>query len=235
MNDTADDKTGIVEVYGYSAKGVQLFKLSMNDDNEWYEFTYPRITKNGEDFLVDKTVAPAPKTLTTHDDDGKKVETLLSGQYGDWNNFYGALGIERKNNEWSAYVQKIKDGNVIKEIKSKTVTDKTNKDEALKYLVIYIGTLGDAEKASGMSVTYVNVKTLSKIDNTVTYNFREFGAGDILDIDCSIPTVKLNGVDCSELVDIGSQFFALVPGENNIKVASDDTPNVDVMWNDKHL
>ena len=233
--DTADDKTGVVEVYGLSESKEQLFKLSMVDDNKYYEFTYPRITKNGEDFLIDKTVAPAPKTHTDYSDTGKKVETLLSGQYGDWNNFYGALGIERKNNVWSAYVQKIKDGEVIKEIKSKTVTDKINSGEKLKYIVIYIGTLGEEKDASGMSVTYVNVKTLADIDDTVTYNYQELEEGDVLDIDCSIPEVRLNGKDCSELIDIGSQFFALEPGENKIKVASDDTPSVDITWNDKHL
>ena len=39
--ETADDKLGIVELYGFSANNVQLFKLSMVDDNEFYEFTYP--------------------------------------------------------------------------------------------------------------------------------------------------------------------------------------------------
>ena len=54
--------TGVLELYGFSANNTQLFKLSMIDDNEYYEFTYPLIKKNGEDFLIDKTIAPAPKT-----------------------------------------------------------------------------------------------------------------------------------------------------------------------------
>ena len=232
---TADDKTGIVEVYGFSSNNVQLFKLSMNDDNEWYEFTYPRITKNGKEFLVDKTTAPEPKKVTNYDSNSKNVEKILSGKYGSWNEFYGELYIERVNNKWYAYVQKIKDGNVVKTIKSKTVTDTTNKNEKLSYIVIYLGTSGSQEKCSDMAVSFVNVKTATEIDNTVTYNFQEMEEGDILTIDNSIPEVRLNDVEVNELIDIGSQFFDLEVGENTIKVTSDDKPNVDVLWNNKYL
>ena len=94
--ETADDKTGVVELYGFSANNVQLFKLSMVDDNEFYEFTYPLIRKNGEDFLKDKTIAPEPKKVTTYNGDTKKVQSILSGRYGTWTGsdgkgFYGEL------------------------------------------------------------------------------------------------------------------------------------------------
>ena len=232
---TADDKTGVVELYGFSANNVQLFKLSMVDDNEFYEFTYPLIRKNGEDFLKDKTVAPKPKKVTTYSGSTKKVENILSGKYGDWNEFYGELYIERINNKWYAYVQKMKDGEVLKTLKSKTVTDTKNKDENLSYIVIYYGTTGSTEKASGMAITDINIYTASAIDNTVTYNFQEFEAGDILTIDNSIPAVYLNDEERNDLIDVGSSFFALETGENRIKVASDDVTNVDILWNDKYL
>ena len=233
---TADDKTGVVELYGFSANNVQLFKLSMVDDNEYYEFTYPLIRKNGEDFLKDKTVAPAPKTVSTISGNTKKVESLLSGKYGSWNDFYGELYIERKKNKWYAYVQKIVDGNVVKTIKSKTVTDTKNKDEKLSYLVMYIGTVGNADKASGMSISDIEVHTATEIDNTVTYNFQKFEEGDVITIDNNVPAVYVNDVKTNEIIDVGSSFFPLLPGENTFKVASDDTGmTVDVLWNDRNL
>ena len=231
---TADDKTGIVEVYGYSSNNVQLFRLGMYDDNEYFEFTHPIIRKNNADFLVDKTVVPNPKNITKYENDTKKVERILSGRLGDWNEFYGELYIERINNKWYAYVTKLNDGKVTKEIKSKSVTDEKNKDEKLAYLVLYIGTTGDAEKSSGMSVSYINIKSEDDVP-TVTYNPLEFEAGDILTIDNSIPSVRLNDVEHNELIDVGSAFFKLEPGENTIKAASDDTPNIDVLWHDKRL
>ena len=234
--ETADDKLGVVELYGFSANNVQLFKLSMVDDNEFYEFTYPLIRKNGKDFLKDKTVAPEPKKVTTYNGDTKKVKAILSGKYGSWNEFYGELYIERIKNKWYAYVSKIKEGEVVKKIKSKTVTDKANQDEELNYIVIYFGTTGNAEKASGMAITDINVYTATKIEDNKEYNFQELEAGDILTIDNSVPAVYLNDEERNDLIDVGSAFFSLEPGENYIKIASDDdVPNVDIMWNDKYL
>ena len=234
--ETADDKLGVVELYGFSANNVQLFKLSMVDDNEFYEFTYPLIRKNGEDFLKDKTVAPEPKKVTTYNGDTKRVESILSGKYGSWNEFYGELYIERIKNRWYAYVQKIKDGQPGKKIKSKTVTDKANQDEELSYIVIYIGTTGNTEKASGMAITDINVYTATKIEDNKEYNFQEFEAGDMLTIDNSIPAVYLNDEERNDLIDVGSSFFPLEPGDNVIKVASDDdVPNIDILWNNKYL
>ena len=239
--ETADDKTGVVELYGFSANNVQLFKLSMVDDNEFYEFTYPLIRKNGEDFLKDKTIAPEPKKVTTYNGDTKKVQSILSGRYGAWTGsdgkgFYGELYIERINNKWYAYVQKIKEGEPVKTIKSKTVTDKENQDEELSYIVIYFGTTGNAEKASGMAITDINVYTATKIEDNKEYNFQEFEAGDILTIDNSIPAVYLNDEERNDLIDVGSSFFPLEPGDNYIKVASDDdVPNIDILWNNKYL
>lgn len=241
--DTADDKTGVVELYGFSSNNIQLFKLSMNDKSEWYEHTYPSITKNGSVFLEDSATTPKPKTRTEYNDNGKKVENVLSGKVKNgWQEFNGELYIERINNQWYAYVQNKKDGSIIKEIKSKTVTDTKNSGESLSYIVMYFGTTqngtsesGTLDKCSNMSISHVEVKTATEIDNTIEYNFLEFEAGDILTIDNNIPSVRLNDVEHNELVDVGSQFFKLEPGENTIKVASDDTPNVDVLWNDKHL
>ena len=234
--ETADDKLGVVELYGFSANNVQLFKLSMVDDNEFYEFTYPLIRKNGEDFLKDKTVAPEPKKVTTYNGDTKRVESILSGKYGSWNEFYGELYIERIKNRWYAYVQKIKDGQPGKKIKSKTVTDKANQDEELSYIVIYFGTSGSTEKASGMAITDINVYTATKIEDNKEYNFQEFEVGDILTIDNSIPAVYLNDEERNDLIDVGSSFFPLEPGDNVIKVASDDdVPNIDILWNNKYL
>lgn len=232
---TSDDKTGIVELYGFSSNNIQLFRMGLYDDNTYWEFTYPVIRKNNEDFLIDKTVAPSPKTLTSYKNDGQSIERILSGSYGDWNKFYGELYIERVNDKWSAYVQKIEDGKIVKTIKSKTIVDTTNTSEELSYLVIYIGTAGTAEKASGMSISNIEVKTATAINDTTIYNFQEFKAGDILTIDNNIPEARLNGVECNELVDVGSSFFPLESGENIIKFNSDDNPSVDIVWNNRYL
>lgn len=238
--DTADDKTGIIEIYGYAKDGTELFRMGMYDDNKYYEFTYPMIYRNsGEknltEFLVDKTQAPNAKTRTEYDSGGKKVQKVLSGKYGSWNEFYGELYIERVKNKWYAYVQKIVNDKVVKTIKSKKVTDKSTNGKDLYKLVIYSGTQ-DSDNASTMSISHIEVKTASAIDETVEFTCQEFEAGDVLEIDNSVPEVRLNGRERNDLIDVGSAFFALEPGDNKIKVASDDSViNVDVIWSDKKL
>ena len=239
--DMADDKTGIIEIYGIAQDGTQLFRMGMYDDNKYYEFTYPMIYRNNgsntlAQFLVDKTTAPNAKTRTDYNDSGKKVQKLLSGRYGDWNEFYGELYIERIKNKWYAYVQKINDGQIVKEIKSSAVTDASTEGKNLRKIVIYSGTQDGTDKASAMSITHIEVKTAAEIDETVTFTCQEFEPGDILEIDNSIPEVRLNGRERNDLIDVGSAFFALEPGDNKIKVASDDSlVNVDVIWSDKKL
>jgi hypothetical protein len=241
--ETADDKTGAVEIYGYSNGNKQLFRLGMYDDNEYYEHNYPVIIKNGKDFLSDKTLAPAPKTKTEYGNSGATVSNTLSGQYGDWNDYYGEFYIERIDNCWRCYVNKIKYGNIVKTIRSDTYYDSENGNELLSYLVIFFGTKGKTEKASGMSISHCEVRTtwrelLEEDDERLedAFIFQEFEAGDILTIDHSVPSVKLNGIEHNELIDIGSSFFELAPGNNAMKIASDDdNVEIDVIWKPKHL
>ena len=87
-----------------------------------------------------------------------------------------------------------------------------------------------------MAITDINVYTATKIEDNKEYNFQEFEVGDMLTIDNSIPAVYLNDEERNDLIDVGSSFFALEPGDNVIKIASDDdVPNVDILWSNKYL
>ena len=238
---TADDKTGIASLYGYSSDGTQLFSLNVIDDNEYYEFTYPLIKRNGVDYLKDVTVAPKPKVDTEYNGSSDELVAnksyKLSGKYGDWNEFHGYLYIERVNNIWNAYVQKMTDGVITKEIKAQSLMDVTNGDKNLSYIVIYIGTTGDTAKASGMSISDIKIMNPNKDSNyTPTTNWKDFNANDNIKIDCSIPAVYVNDVEMPYIVDVGSDFFALEPGENTFKVATDDpSPAISIAFNEKYL
>ena len=106
----------------------------------------------------------------------------------------------------------------------------------MNYIVAYFGTSGSTEKASGMAITDINIYTSTKIEYNKEYNFQEFEVGDMLTIDNSIPAVYLNDEERNDLIDVGSSFFPLEPGDNYIKVASDDdVPNIDILWNNKYL
>ena len=242
---TADDKTGICTIFGYSSDGTQLFSLNLIDNSQYYEFTYPLIRKNGEDFFKDVTKAPKPKKTTTYSEQNGKLTATkkykLSGAYGDWNDFYGELYIERINNNWYAYVEKMTfdpPHSRIKRISSKTVTDTTNSDKDLSYVVMYIGTTGDSAKACGMSIGLVEVKSdqSAEIENPGDVNWQGFEEGDAITIDCADATVELNQIDTPGIIDVASDFFNLLPGENTIKVVTDDSnPTITVTYDARYL
>lgn len=232
--DYADDKQGVIELYGYSNNNTQLFKLSLCDDNKFYEFTYPLITKNGKEFLVDKTVTPNPKLKETRTDKGVTYTETRSGEYGDWNDFIGDLYIERINNVWYSYAYNKKGEKILR---TKYVTDDTNSFEELSYIVLYIGTNEGQEYASAMSINLVEITTENNsLNEEKEYNEIMFKQGDVLKIDNSIPTVYLNDIERNDLIDICSQFFAIETGVNEIKITSDDSyANIDVIWGNKYL
>lgn len=228
--ETADDKQGKLQVYGFSSNGVQLFSLSVIDDSAWYEATYPLVKVHGRDFLYEeKFIEPKPKTKQVESNDTIKYENVLSGKLGNWNDFYGDIQIERKNDVWYAYIS-----NNGRMIQSSRVVDTTSSSEQLSNLVIYIGT-SNAEKASAMAVQYLQVQSLTDID-PVQHNVQQFEEGDVIEIDCGVPSVKLNGVERNDLVDISSQFFDLQVGDNSIKLASDDkNATLGIIFNEKYL
>ncbi len=227
--ETADDKTGRCQVYGFSSTGVQLFSLSLIDDNEYYEATYPVIRRNGKEFLKDTSFnVPNPKETSTFSNNTIKYSDVLSGEYGSWNGFKGSLYIERINNVWYAWVQGQK-----KKIVTQKVQDSTNSSLVLSYVVIYLGTC-NTSKACDMAVTKIQVQNANAI-NRETQNVQHFEQGDIIEIDCGVPCVKLNGEEKPGLVDIGSQFFNLQKGKNVMRVSSDKSVTTTVAYNERYL
>lgn len=238
----ADDKTGVVEIYGFSSNSVRIFKCMLSDDNKFYEFTYPTVSIGGDVILKDQTTAPEPVKRKTYDVSSDKTvtereKTFLSGRYGSWNEFYGNMKVRREGQgKWYLEVQKIVDGQVIKTI-SKTTTSGSYPTDDLAYLVIYMGTSGEQVKASGMAVTDIKIDnlTLSDTDPGDT-NIMSFQAGDSIVIDCHENTVKHNNNNGMYLVDVGSSFFGIDTGNIEIKVTTDDKELVgNVIFNERYL
>ena len=125
-----------------------------------------------------------------------------------------------------------------KTLSSKTVTDTTNSDKDLSYVVMYIGTTGDSAKACGMSIGLVEVKSDQsvEIENPGDTNWQGFEEGDAITIDCANATVELNQIDTPGIIDVASDFFDLLPGENTIKVVTDDSnPTITVTYDARYL
>lgn len=234
----ADDKTGMIELYLFDSNNSKIGKIGLYDDDPYYEFTYPLVQVGNTNFLKDKTVAPDPKVATEIKESNGKLtvskENQLSGKYGSWNDFFGKIILKRQRKivkianklttkyAWSAEVYKIVDGKVYKPIKKREISSFDYPDTDLASIALYIGTSGTQEKASAMSLNDLVVKNLKPKTTEVNKNVKIFEEGDTLEIDCCNGEIRLNDEDFSSYVDVGSQFFELVPGENIIKISSDD-------------
>ena len=239
--DTADDKTGTIELRGYSENNEEIFCISLIDDNAYYEYTRPYATIGSEVALV-TSKAPQPKQdTTTQNQDNKQDVTVtnkLSGKYEDWNDFYGQWNISRKkiNDEyiWNIEVKKIKDGAIVKTQKCVNIKSSKYPTSNLSYVKLYEGTTQTLDKTSAMSLGYLKIK---KLNNTVeeNKNIIHFKANDILEIDLENHKCYLNDIECNNIVDIGSRYFKLPTGESTIKCSTDANIFLTVLFRRKYL
>ena len=213
----ADDKTGVLEVYGYDISGSILFKFSIEDNSKYFEYIQPAIRKgNKQVYKYDNgTKDPNPEKITL--DSGVKEYRLLQGETGDWNCFGGNLIVKRKKNSsgkyiWEFIIQNVGSG---KQISKTNITSTDTDTKNLSYIAIYMGTNGTMTKACDMRIDTIEIKDLKESTSTEEYgpvNNIYFKAGD----------VYLNGKNRNDLIDIGSDIFELTPGENTINIISDD-------------
>ena len=230
---TNDNKTGVCELYGWTADGTKLFKLSLIDDNEYYEYTKPAIQVGSNTVLEDNSSVPTPNKNDYSEQLTVTHDYLDSGSDINWNEFYGELGIQRQNGKWQAWIYKIKDGSTIKKLvfKEQEVVDAPEDD--LAFITIYMGSR-DGQNISGMSISDIKVKYLNTYDLS-TQNVTRFNKGDKIKIDCHNNKVYLNDQLYYD-VGVGSDFIEIIAGNNVMKVVSDD-PDViaTVIFNERYL
>jgi uncharacterized protein YgiM (DUF1202 family) len=234
---TADDKTGIISIFGYANDNTKLFECQMYDSSEWYEHNIPKITYNSKTLITDKNVTPQAEEKVEYSENSVEKEMLLSGEYGNWNNSRCDFYIERVDGKVWASITKIEDGVIKKQMTSgSSYLDTSNvADKQLSYIVLYIGTMAsDISKASDMALNYVEITNKDDVVNE-ELNVPQIPANSEIVINNSIPQVLINNQDSNSIVDIGSDFFSLQSGENTIKISSNATVNCDVIYNEKYL
>ena len=87
--------------------------------------------------------------------------------------------------------------------------------------MLFMGQHKDIAVVDEIGLTDLKVRKLNQTDN-ITVDYINFRAGDEVEIDCGSGDVLLNGFDCIDKVDIGSQFFSSPSGTSQFVVNSDD-------------
>lgn len=227
---TADDKTGLIELYGFDSSGSKLFSMVLADWNKYYECTIPRCEVGQKTILgTNGQEVPGPKQVFNKDvSDGSTTinyKYILSGKYGDWNDMWCKFTVTRRKVNgkyvWASNIQRIDNGVVTKTMSVSNKSDTSFPTGQLSYLVLYIGTSGDMSKCCDMALTDViayKYNTPSSTSQKATY----FQQGDILDIDFDNRQVYINEQPANYLLDIGSRFFDIDTGITDVKINSDD-------------
>ena len=227
---TTEDRLGKVEVYGFDENGAKLFKMSMSDTSEYYEYSEPEIQIGNKVVLDDNKSVPAPKTIQVKDDrDENKTVTkkIDSGRYGDWNEFEGWFTVQRQTisgrQEWYCEIEKMNsDGKVDKIIKTNTLVNSSYPTGRLSSLVVFFGKYGQNIVVDDMNVNEIYVTDIGN-PPTIEEDKPIFKSGDELLLDFTENKVYLNGKQFMQSLDIGSQFFSIPVGNSEILYNSDDT------------
>lgn len=238
--ETAEDKLGLIEAYGYDQAGNKLFKFMLCDENEYYESTYPLIQIGNLEFLKDSSFnVPKPKQSTTTSGEGDDltvtVKNIKSGKYGNWNEFKGYFRIVREGNEWYSEVIKYNSkGEIERSLISKKVKSENYPTGALNHIVIFFGKYSDKETVDTMTCNRILIKKLTETieENTDVIRFKQ---GDELQVDFANNEVFINNMKNMEYVDVGSRFFEIPPGVFKFKISSDANIKSSVIFNERWL
>ena len=221
---TADSaKMGLLELYGFDSNNNKLFKCQLLDNNYYYKHATPSLYIGSTKVLTDATSCPAPKTKT--DEDGNKIK-IDSGESGSaWNHFYGNFNIKRVDGTWRVKVNKRDaQNNITKTLMLDNLANSKYPTGDLAYIVIYMAGYGSYPiQNMAMNMLYVTNHTPETPEE---YNEIIFEPGDIVNIDCENNTVIKNGENFMQHLDIGSTFFPLSPGKNDISVSTSCTSQV---------
>ena len=237
----ADDKTGVVEVYGFDVNGNQLFKIGLFDDNEYFEHTQPIVRIGNRTVLTDTNKSPVAADKIVATQSGVTTSKYLGGAHSDWNDFDGTFILKREKingqYEWNVSVNKLdEDRKLVKTQKTNNIRYTDLPTNKLSYLAFYLGTMAsNTNKLSGVGLSDVSVYNLN-LQSDVEEDIIYFHEGDVLDLDFATGNAYLNEINCNNLVDIGSSYFTLDPGETEIVFNSDDTtPSISVVLQEKWL
>ena len=221
-----ENKMGRLELYLFDSNGQKLGKFVLRDSEYYFEYTTPEIWIGNKKVLSDGKKTPTPKTTTKKDGDKTVTQKVVSGSYGDWNDYFGEFKIRRetKNGKqyWYCEITKIVNGKVVKTIKtSSTLNDTSYPKGNLNHVVLFMAQHKDIAVMDEIGLTDLKVRKLNYTDD-VDVDYINFRVGDEVEIDCESGKVFLNGFNCMEKVDIGSQFFGCSPGTTQFICNSDD-------------
>lgn len=172
--------------------------------------------------ILDVNVGPTNAQINFAGYSTEKDERISLGWWADKNhehasrNLYGAIKITKKGNVFTFDVHNTRNDSAAGKDFSVSYTNNEMAQRNAKYGFIYMGQRNGQDLRQYMEVTAFK---LTKLHSASTVDIRNpFMQGDVLEIDHEEGTIKLNDFPYNDTVAIGSRFWWLEPGVNEIRV-----------------
>lgn len=151
-----------------------------------------------------------------------------------WNDFFGRLRLTRVGNFWAADIARILPGGVYDSESYREyfdVEEKYSKNQ-LAQVMVHIGGWQEVKRLNAS----VNDIKVWKFNKTTTleapYIVRK---GDVVEIDTTDASIKINGKDAIYTKDLFGDFINIEKGMNQIEIFPSDIGQVEVAYRERYL
>lgn len=209
MNASAE--TGMIEIYFRDANGNRVAKIGFED-------AWTNATEN-------QGKARIGTGSNYHD-------IYTSPDYPNgWNNFDGIMRIEREGNVWKPYFAKIINGKHDWVRGNLRYTDNIgNATAPITEVQVAIRKYPGTDETD-MSINEIKIYKVNQITDHTTQVRKMFKAGDEIEVVTGTGLVLVNGEQRTDLIELRTDFFSLVPGLNRMYC----TYETEVIWTDRYL
>jgi predicted phage tail component-like protein len=158
--------------------------------------------------------------------------------HGYFNGFQGLIRLERKGNRWHCLFNEMDNYEVFGRLNSR-------RDE--KYWIdtgnVYNAPIAQIEIYFGAYASYPTI--IEQVDDIKVYKLNDvnadtqqaqiFQSGDTVEIDCAKACIRKNGEIQMDLLDLGSTFLSLPPGNSEIDIIPQGMADTEVSFQQRWL
>ncbi len=149
-----------------------------------------------------------------------------------WNDFYGRLHIARVGNYWQGDIALIDEkGNYHTERFAQWYDSGNSFMKKVAQIVVHICAFNDAPSLIAAVHDIKVQKVNSNTERQVPYIVQK---GDLVEIDSSDSSIRINGADAINIKDFMSDYIRIEKGKNEIEIFPNNIGQVDVTYRERY-
>ncbi|MGG0253203.1 distal tail protein Dit [Bacillus toyonensis] len=149
-----------------------------------------------------------------------------------WNDFYGRLHIARVGNYWQGDIALIDEkGNYHTEKFAQWWDTGNSFMKKVAQIVVHICSFNDAPSLIAAVHDIKVQKVNSNTERQIPYIVQK---GDLVEIDSSDASIRINGADAINIKDFMSDYIRIEKGKNEIEISPNNIGQVDVTYRERY-